>query len=105
MKTALLPAVALFALAACRNDAPAEGAAPGEVLEGSISDEMLPVDSVRSEPPLEDPEAFREVLEEAASDPSGAVAVESGEAAAEGAEQEGDASEPTDDEPAPAAED
>jgi hypothetical protein len=28
------------------------------VLEGTISDQRVPVDRVRSEPPLEDPEAF-----------------------------------------------
>ena len=56
-----LPAVML--LAGCGGDAPATdgGAASGEVLEGTISDEMLPVDRVRSEPPLEDPEAFAKV--------------------------------------------
>ena len=56
------PALAL--LAACGGEAPAGNdsrAASGEVLEGSISDEMLPVDRVRSEPPLEDPEAFAKV--------------------------------------------
>lgn len=54
-----LPALAL--LAACGGDKPAgdDGrAASGEVLEGTISDEMVPVDRVRSEPPLEDPAAF-----------------------------------------------
>src|SRR6478735_7682918 len=54
-----LPALAL--LAACGGNAPAGNdsrAASGEVLEGTISDGMLPVDRVRSEPPLEDPEAF-----------------------------------------------
>ena len=52
----LLP---LALLAGC-NDAPADDsrAASGEVLEGTISDAMLPIDTVRSEPPLEDPEAF-----------------------------------------------
>ena len=58
--TRLLPALpALALLAACGGDAPAErGAASGEVLEGTISDDMLPIDRVRSEPPLQDPEAF-----------------------------------------------
>lgn len=53
-----LPALAL--LAACGDGASdSDGrAASGEVLEGTISDAMLPVDRVRSEPPLEDPEAF-----------------------------------------------
>ena len=53
-----LPLLAL--LAACGGDSSGdEGrAASAEVLEGTISDAMLPVDSVRSQPPLEDPEAF-----------------------------------------------
>ena len=85
-----LPLLAL--LAACGGDAPADDgrAASGEVLEGTISDAMLPLDRVRSEPPPEDPEAFAEArsaddegepgttgdteeeAEEAESDPSGA---------------------------------
>jgi len=52
-----LPAAAL--LAACGGDATDNTvAAPGEVLDGTISDAMLPLDRVRSEAPLEDPEAF-----------------------------------------------
>ncbi|GGD58143.1 hypothetical protein GRI62_01660 [Erythrobacter arachoides] len=47
---------ALLLLAACGDDAPAtdEGGreASGEVLEGSISDAMLPIEDVRSQPPL-----------------------------------------------------
>jgi len=62
--------LALFSLAllAACNEEPADDgrAASGEVLEGTISDAMLPVDRVRSEPPLEDPEAFAEAQEEAA---------------------------------------
>jgi hypothetical protein len=56
---ALLP---LALLAACGGDAPTDDgrAASGEVLEGTISDAMLPLDRVQSEPPLEDPEAFAE---------------------------------------------
>ncbi|RPF71915.1 hypothetical protein [Aurantiacibacter spongiae] len=50
----LLP---LAALAACGDDAApvedSDGAtASGEILEGTISDAMLPVDRLRSEPPL-----------------------------------------------------
>ena len=48
----LLP---LALLAACQDDAaPAEGEGDvsGEVLEGTISDAMLPLDTVRSQPPL-----------------------------------------------------
>ena len=54
----VLPAVAL--LAACGKSAPTNDSrsASGEVLQGTISDAMLPVDQVRSEPPLEDPKAF-----------------------------------------------
>lgn len=43
-----------FGLAACGSDtkAPAAADAGGEVLEGSISDAMLPLDTVRSQAPL-----------------------------------------------------
>ena len=52
----LLAAATLAALlAACNGDAPEEGEATGEVLEGTISDEMLPLDRVQSEAPLADP--------------------------------------------------
>lgn len=66
-KRVLLALPALGLLVACGEDA-SEGdlAATGEVLEGTISDAMLPVDRVRSGPPLEDPEAFAEVQTEAA---------------------------------------
>ena len=53
-----LAALALAALlAACGRDAPQEGEASGEVLEGTISDDMLDLDQVRSQPPLADPTA------------------------------------------------
>ena len=58
--TRLLACAALTALllvAACSDEpAPESGqaAAPGEVLEGSISDEMIPFDLLRSQPPLEE---------------------------------------------------
>ncbi len=73
-KRLLVPLIPLAWLAAC-NDAPAEEgrAATGEVLEGTISDAMLPVDRVTSEPPLEDPEAFAEVQQKAAEGPPGAA--------------------------------
>lgn len=60
VKRLLLALPALALLAACGGNAPADDgrAASGEVLEGTISDAMLPTDRVRSEPPLEDPEAF-----------------------------------------------
>jgi hypothetical protein len=97
-KRLLLPLIPLAWLAAC-NDAPAEEgrAATGEVLEGSISDAMLPVDRVTSEPPLEDPEAFAEVQQEAAERaPSAAAPSAEGEAAepAAGAPEEAPVAEP-----------
>lgn len=89
-----LPALAL--LAACGGDAPADDgrAASGEVLEGTISDEMLPVDRVRSEPPLEDPEAFAKVRSDAdeAADPGTPEGAASD--AAEADAGDGDAAEP-----------
>jgi hypothetical protein len=43
----------VLALAACGSgNSPAQDAAGGEVLQGSVSDAMLPLDSVRSQPPL-----------------------------------------------------
>jgi len=101
-----LPAFAL--LAACGGDAPAgddSRAASGEVLEGTISDAMLPVDSVRSEPPLEDPEAFAKARSAAdGTAATGAPEGEEGEATeAEPGETEGDA--PSEDPAEPAAED
>ena len=77
-----LPALAL--LAACGDGASdSDGrAASGEVLEGTISDAMLPVERVRSEPPLEDPDAFAEA-QEGADEAAGEAAAEDeeGEAA------------------------
>jgi hypothetical protein len=54
----LAPLVPLALLAAC-GDEPAEDgerSASGEVLEGTISDAMLPLDQLQSEPPLLAPE-------------------------------------------------
>jgi len=75
----LLPALAQ--LAACGGADPADDSrsASGEVLEGTISDAMLPVDSVRSEPPLEDPQAFAKVRSEAEGGADAAAEVEDGE--------------------------
>ncbi len=49
--------IAVTLLAACGGEAPSEDsrAATGEVLEGTISDAMLPLDQVRSQPPLAAP--------------------------------------------------
>lgn len=42
-----------LALAACGDKEPDKSAtAAGEILEGSVSDAMLPIDTVRSQPPL-----------------------------------------------------
>lgn len=44
----------LLALAGCQNEAKRAtgGRAEGEILPGSVSDAMLPYDTVRSQPPL-----------------------------------------------------
>lgn len=61
-----LPALALLAACGGGDSSESDGrAASGEVLEGTISDEMLPVDRVRSEPPLEDPAAFAKARDRA----------------------------------------
>ena len=45
--------LALLALAACQGEKKADNrSAEGEILPGSISDAMLPLDTVRSQPPL-----------------------------------------------------
>jgi hypothetical protein len=79
----------LALLAACGEEPADDGrAASGEVLEGTISDAMLPLDSVQSEPPLENPEAFAEAQEEAAAEaPEGGEG--EGGAEAEPADTEG----------------
>ena len=58
----------LVLLAACGKNAPADDSrsASGEVLEGTVSDAMLPLDRLKSEPPFEDPKAAREAQEAAA---------------------------------------
>lgn len=46
---------AVLALAACNNSEPADdGVEPGEVLEGTISDAMIPLAETTSQPPMED---------------------------------------------------
>lgn len=98
-----LPVFAL--LAACGGESTHEGqAATGEVLQGTISDAMLPVDRVRSEAPLEDPEAF--VAAQAKADAAAPQDAEP-DAEAEAAEAEpveGAADEPVAEEPAHEAE-
>jgi hypothetical protein len=84
----------LVLLAACGKEAPADDSrsASGEVLQGTASDAMLPLDTVKSEPPFEDPVAARQAQEGAGTD---------GAAGAEPAEGETPEGEPTE---APAAE-
>lgn len=56
MKPSRPLAAALAALlVACGGEAPQEGEVSGEVLEGTISDQMLELEQVRSPPPLADP--------------------------------------------------
>jgi hypothetical protein len=78
-KRLLLALAPVALLAACGGPADEGPAASGEVLEGTISDAMLPVDRLQSEPPLEDPEAFAEAK---------SAADAGDEEAAEGAEGE-----------------
>jgi len=77
-----LPVLALLAACGGTSSGNDSRAASGEVLEGTISDEMLPVDRVRSEPPLEDPEAFARARSPGAT--PGAPATVEGEEAVEG---------------------
>ena len=82
----LLPLAIAALLAACGDEPAADDgrAAQGEVLEGTISDAMLPLDTVRSQPPLAQPEAAARVRARAATEyaaASGSAAVASAEAA------------------------
>jgi hypothetical protein len=90
----LLAAATLAALlAACNGDAPEEGEATGEVLEGTISDEMLPLDQVRSEAPLADPTGTRGGSEAAAVDAADTDSPAETEAAEEPAAEPAEAEE------------
>ena len=77
-------AAPLLLLAAC-NDEPAatkgegDADAAAEVLEGTISDEMLPLDRVRSQPPLAEGESEGESGEENGEDADGASPDETAE--------------------------
>lgn len=66
----LLAMAPLTLLTACGGDTPDDARAPsGEVLEGTISDSMLPLDTVRSQPPLAEPSAAAKApADEAATD-------------------------------------
>ncbi|MBU6268045.1 MAG: hypothetical protein KGN34_10920 [Sphingomonadales bacterium] len=85
-----LAALSTLALAACHKGAKSndQRTASGQVLEGSISDAMIPYESLKSKPPLAPRAATR-----------GAVTAAAGDAAAPDAATGGDA--PAD--PAPAA--
>ena len=55
--TAILATALLLGLGACKQEpakkaAAGPGTAAGEVLPGSVSDAMIPVDTLRSQPPL-----------------------------------------------------
>ena len=55
MKSGLIAVVAVVALAGCKGEAKKDtgvGTAKGEVLPGSASDAMLPLDTVKSQAPL-----------------------------------------------------
>ena len=85
MSPSRLIAVATLAaaLAACNGETAEEGQAAGQVLEGTISDQMLPVDQVRSEAPLADPTAARRASTGGAEDAAEAPAQEDAETAEE----------------------
>lgn len=83
-------AVLIPLLAACGSDAPvaddeANRAATGEVLEGSISDDMLPLQDLSSQPPIAAPLPGETVAAPAAGSPVEAEAAT--EAAEETAEE------------------
>lgn len=99
-KYAALAAPLLLALSACSEEpAPAavdgEREASGEVLEGTISDAMLPVDELRSQPPLAAPEPSETGSASAPSSAAPATPSAASEPAPAPAEATGDA-EPTD---------
>jgi hypothetical protein len=102
-KRPILILLPLALLAACKDEVADDAgrAASGEVLEGTISDAMLPLDRVTSEPPLEDPEAFAKAQEKAADGPTAAATPRAGSEEAEVPDSEAEPAA----EPAPAAED
>jgi hypothetical protein len=55
---ALLPIALLAACGGGKDKAEKGGGAAGQVAEGTISDAMLPLDTVKSEPPLAAPESL-----------------------------------------------
>ena len=90
MKHGLILAVAVLALAGCNRDAKKDagaGTAQGEVLPGSASDAMLPLDTVKSQAPLAPKSEGGE-----AGDAKGAKAAKPSEKASDAAEPEPEAS-------------
>lgn len=83
MKKALIPALLALAVAACNGDAKKDegaGKASGEVLPGSASDAMIPLDQVKSQAPL--------APKTEAGDPKKAAATDKAETAVEAQPEE-----------------
>ncbi len=97
-----LPALALLAACGGKSTGNDGRAASGEVLEGTISDAMVPVDRVRSEPPLEDPEAFAKARARAEGAAGDGAATE-GEGAAEDEQPAAEVTQPPTPDVTPAA--
>lgn len=94
-----LPVLVLLAACGSKTSGNDSRAASGEVLEGTISDEMVPVDRVRSEPPLEDPAAFAKARSSGAADADATA----GEDGAEGEQPTAEGEASTAPEPTPQA--
>lgn len=81
----LILAIPALTLAACNSGTEENGGtASGEVLEGTISDAMLPLDTLTSQPPIAKPEpaaGSSSAASDAASDGAEEADDESGEAA------------------------
>ena len=93
---------ATLALGACKDDAADQRkAAGGELLPRSVTDDMPPYDTVRSQSPLVNPEAAASLSQETQDSPV-AAGTEAAEAAEETA-REATAAEAADPPPAPAA--
>ena len=75
-----------LALAACGDKEPEAGAmAEGEILPGSISDSMLPLDTVRSQPPLAPRTSAAKAGDRSAASEAGAEAADAASATADAA--------------------
>ena len=98
LRLTLTALFALTALAGCQDkkQVPVQGTAGGEVLPGSASDAMLPIDTVRSQPPLAPKAEPSGAKTGKASGPGKAPAVSAGpEAESEAPAAETPAAEPT----------